>query len=148
MNVAIYFGGILLVACVIRVSAGYGWLSALLDPEAKDEPGKPSLAGALNGLAEQLTFIYGLVFTLLLIGLFLPAWIVLRRRAWQVVRTRNKTAVAGTEPPQRTLSDDQQWLEAHGLGFTNFQHAAQIFALLAPLGAGTVLTALKGFVGG
>jgi hypothetical protein len=140
LSVAIYFGAVLLVACVIRIGAEYGWLSALLDPTATEEPAKPSLPGALTSLADLLTFTYGLVFTLVLIGLFLPAWIILRRRAWQVVRTKKPTEA-------KTLRDQEQWLENQGLSFTSFQYLIQILALLAPLGAGTFIAALKGLIG-
>ncbi len=140
LSVAIYFGAVLLVACVIRIGAEYGWLSALLDPAVTEEPAKTSLPGALTSLADLLTFTYGLVFTLILTGLFLPAWIILRRRAWQVVRTKRP---AGAE----TLRDQEQWLEKQGLSFTSFQYLVQILALLAPLGAGTFIAALKGSIG-
>jgi hypothetical protein len=104
LSVAIYFGGIFLVVCVARIGAEYGWLSAWLDPGATDEPSKP-LPGALRALTDQLTFTYGVTFTLMLIGLYLPAWIVLRRRAWEVVRTRR----SNDTPDKRTLRSEEEW---------------------------------------
>jgi hypothetical protein len=139
LSVAIYFGAVLLVVCVTHVSAQYSWPAALLEPGATDEPTKTDLPKALNALTDQFALEYGTIFSLVLIGLFLPTWVVLRRRAWQVVRTRKAS---------KTRADQQKWLESQGLGFTSIQHVAQVLAVLAPAGAGTFIAILKTFSGG
>jgi hypothetical protein len=140
LSVAIYFGATLLVVCVAHISAEYSWPAALLDPGATDEPIKTYLPAALNALAEQFALEYGMIFTLVLTGLFLPTWVVLRRRAWEVARVRTEAG--------KKQEDQQKWLESQGLGFTSIQHVAQVLALLAPAGAGTFIAILKTFSGG
>lgn len=139
LSVAIYFGAVLLVVSVGRISAQYGWPAALLDPEATEQPIKTHLVEALKNVADQFAVEYGMIFTLLLLSLFLPAWFVLRRRAWETARARK---------PGATQDCQQKWLSSQGLAFTYPQHAAQLVALLAPAGAGIFLDALKSFTGG
>lgn len=140
LSVAIYFGSVLLVVSVARISAQYGWPAALLDPdETAEQPIKTHLVTALKGVADQFAVEYGMIFTLLLFSLCLPAWMVLRRRAWEVARARK---------PGATQECQQKWLDSQGLGFTSVQHAAQLFAALAPAGAGTIIAVVKNFTGG
>jgi Tfp pilus assembly protein PilE len=140
LSVAIYFGSVLLVISVGRISAQYGWPAALLDPdETAEQPIKTHLVTALKGVADQFAIEYGMIFTLLLFSLFLPAWVVLRRRAWEVARAHK---------PDATQECQQKWLDSQGLGFTSVQHAAQLFAALAPAGAGTIIAVVKNFTGG
>jgi hypothetical protein len=139
LSVAIYFGAVLLVVSVACISAQYSWPGSLLDAETTEEPIKTHLMAALKGLSDQFAFEYGMIFTLLLFSLFLPAWVVLRRRAWEAARA---------QAPDQAQDDQQKWLEARGLGFSNVQHVAQLLALLAPAGAGTFIAILKAFTGG
>jgi hypothetical protein len=112
----------------------------LLDPdETAEQPIKTHLVTALKGVADQFAIEYGMIFTLLLLSLFLPAWVVLRRRAWEVARAHK---------PDATQECRQKWLDSQGLGFTSVQHAAQLFAALAPAGAGTIIAVVKNFTGG
>jgi hypothetical protein len=139
LSVAIYFGAVLLVVCVAHINAQYSWPAALLEPGTTDELTKTDLPKAFTALADQASFEYGIIFTLVLIGLFLPTWVVLRRRAWEVARARK---------PDKTQGDQQKWLESEGLGFTSIQRVAQFLALLAPAGAGVFIDFVKAFSGG
>ena len=140
LNVCIYIGATLLVLCVMHVSAQYSWVAALLDPGATDEPWKTVLPTAINGLADEMAFQYGLAFSTVLIALFLPTWVILRRRAWALARAQN--------PADPTKKGIQAFLEARGMGFTNVQQYTQILALLAPAGAGVFVSILKALSGG
>ena len=125
LSVAIYFGAVLLVVSVACISAQYSWPAALLDPDAADEPIKSHLTTALKALADQYAFEYGMIFTSLLFGLFLPAWVVLRRRAWEVARVR---AESGT-----TQDTQQKWLE---FARPRLHRRAACFTVPGPAGAG------------
>ena len=135
LNVCIYIGATLMVVCVVHLNAQYSWVSALLDPSATDEPWKTALPAAISGFADEISFQYGLAFSTVLVALFLPSWVILRRRAWAVARAQCLT--------DTTNAKVQDWLETHGMGFTNVQQYAQILALLAPAGAGVFVGILK-----
>jgi hypothetical protein len=139
LNTCIYIGATLLVICVINISARYSWIAALLDPTETDEPWKSALPNAINGLAEELALQYGLGFTTLLLGLLVPTWVILRRRAWVVARLRN--------PGRDDVKSLQDFLASNGMGFTSVQKYAQVLAVLAPAGAGVFVTALKALTG-
>jgi hypothetical protein len=139
LNICIYIGATLLVICVINISARYSWIASLLDPAEPDEPWKSTLPNAINGLAEELALQYGLGFTTLLLGLLMPTWVILRRRAWVVARLRN--------PGRDDTKTLQEFLASNGMGFTSVQKYAQVFAVLAPAGAGVFVSALKALTG-
>jgi hypothetical protein len=135
LNVCIYIGATLMVVCVVHLNAQYSWISALLDPSATEEPWKTALPAAITGFSDELSFQYGLAFSTVLVALFLPSWVILRKRAWAVARAQCVT--------DTTNAKVQDWLETHGMGFTNVQQYAQILALLAPAGAGVFVSILK-----
>ncbi len=139
LNVCIYIGATLMVVCVVHLNAQYSWIGALLDPSATDEPWKTALPTAITGFADELSFQYGLAFSTVLVALFLPSWVILRRRAWAVARAQCLT--------DTTNASVQDWLEKHGMGFTNVQQYSQILALLAPAGAGVFVGILKVLTG-
>jgi hypothetical protein len=139
LNLCVYIGATLLVICVINISARYSWIASFLDPAEADEPWKSALPNAINGLAEELALQYGLGFTTLLLGLLIPTWVILRRRAWVVARLRN--------PGRDDIKTLQQFLSDNGMGFTSLQKYAQLLAVLAPAGAGVFVTALKALTG-
>jgi hypothetical protein len=139
LNICIYIGATLLVICVINISARYGWIVSLLDPTEGEDAWKTALPNAINGLAEELALQYGLGFTTLLLGLLIPTWIILRRRAWVVARLRN--------PGRDDMKSLQDFLASNGMGFTSVQQYAQVLAVLAPAGAGIFVTALKALTG-
>jgi hypothetical protein len=139
LNICVYIGATLLVITVINISARYSWIAALLDPTETDEPWKSALPNAINGLAEELALQYGLGFTTLLLGLLIPTWVILRRRAWVVARLRN--------PGRDDIKTLQQFLSDNGMGFTSVQKYAQVIAVLAPAGAGVFVSALKALTG-
>jgi len=139
LNICIYIGATLLVICVVNISARYSWIASLLDPAEADEPWKSALPNAINGLAEELALQYGLGFTTLLLGLLVPTWVILRRRAWVVARLRN--------PGRDDIKTLQEFLSNNGMGFTSVQKYAQVLAVLAPAGAGIFVTALKALTG-
>jgi hypothetical protein len=139
LNVCIYIGATLLVICVIHVSTQYGWVAALLDPTASDEPWKTAIPNAINAFADEMAFQYGLAFSTVLASLFLPSWVILRRRAWVVARQQNLN-----DPTNKGV---QTWLESRGMGFSNFTKYTQVLALLAPAGAGVFVSILKVITG-
>ena len=139
LNVCIYIGATLMVVCVVHLNAQYSWVGALLDPNATDEPWKTALPNAITGFADEISFQYGLAFSTVLVALFLPSWVILRRRAWAVARAQCLT--------DTTNASVQDWLEKHGMGFTSVQQYAQILALLAPAGAGVFVGILKVLTG-
>ena len=139
LNVCIYVGATLMVVCVVHLNAQYSWVAALLDPSASTEPWKTALPTAIANLADEFAFQYGLAFTTVLTGLFLPSWVILRRRAWVVARAQNLQ-----DPTNKSA---QAWLEDHGMRFTSIQQYSQVLALLAPAGAGIFVPILKALSG-
>jgi hypothetical protein len=126
LTVCIYFGAILLAACIAQVGARYLWLGSLL---TSGEQAKKDLSQAFIELGTQFQVEFGLIFSLILAALFVPAWIVLRRRAWQVVRA---------ELPEASLAEQDKWLTERKMAFTGYQQFGQWVAILAPAGvAGT-----------
>jgi hypothetical protein len=90
---------------------------------------------ALTELGSQFGVEHGLAFTLILAALFVPAWAILRRRAWQV---------AHTAMPEATFVEQDKWLTDRKMAFTVYQHFGQWLAILAPVGpsagASTIVT--------
>jgi hypothetical protein len=134
LNVCIYIGAGLLVAGVVHVTAEYSWPAAILGPPQAGEP-KAELPEMLEKFANEMMFEYGLAFSVVLASMVLPAWVILRRRAWDVARGRND--------PGKSTPELQKWLEDQGMGFTKLQKLAQIAALIAPLGTAELGTVLK-----
>jgi hypothetical protein len=116
LTLAIYVGAVLLAVSVAQVDARHFWPLSL----APD-----SSSTALKGAASELSFMYGTFFTLFLVALYSPAVIILRRRAWSLVRA---------SAPTLGLDEQKTWLTHRNLSFTLSQKVAQLLSLLAPAG--------------
>jgi hypothetical protein len=125
LRVAIYLG----VVCVAQVSSWYAWPVSLIPMAADTEP-LGQLNKVINELAGQLGLEYGLAFTVVLIAIYVPAMVILRRRAWQLARSRN---------PGSSLDIQKDWLVKRNLAFSMPQAMLQSLALLSPAVVGTVL---------
>jgi hypothetical protein len=144
LTVCIYLGALVLVVYVVELAARFAWPGALISPP----PGAQSadlnqlykdLADAFNQLSSQIEVGYGLAFSLILAALFFPAWTILRRRAWQLVRTI---------PNLASPADQDKWLADHKMSFTTYQQFGQFLAILAPAGLGSLGAGLKLFGAG
>jgi hypothetical protein len=148
LTVCIYTGAALLAVCIAEIGARYSWPAALIGqpgttiPAGLDQDYK-NLADAFSQLASQFALGYGLMFTLFLAALFFPAWIILRRRAWQLVRT-----VQIPNNPDPSPADQEKWLTDHKMSFTTYQQFGQFIAILAPAGVGSLAALLKLLGGG
>ncbi|HKU51905.1 MAG TPA: hypothetical protein VJQ25_05525, partial [Nitrospira sp.] len=70
------------------------------------------------------TLFWGVTFTLMLVSTYLPAAILLARRA---------QALLLESPPQPSTPDPEQWLKDHGLFLSLQDHLPQFGLMLAPL---------------
>lgn len=147
LMVCIYTGAALLVVCIGEIGARYSWPAALIGQpgvavSADLDQAYKQLVDSFGQLAAQFQLGYGLLFTLFLAALFFPAWTILRRRAWELVRT-----VALPNNPHPSPADQDKWLTDHKLAFSGYQQVAQFIAILAPAGVGSLGTLLK-LIGG
>jgi hypothetical protein len=100
LTLAIYIGAVLLALSVVQVGARHSWPLSLIS----GDPNK-----LLQDAVGQLGLLYGTIFSLFLVALYGPAVVILRRRAWQLVRA--------TEPTGTTTTHTQ-WLTERNLSFT------------------------------
>ena len=129
LKITVYIGAILLIVCVAQINAWYAWPASLIPFAAETEP-LGQLSKALNETSGQLSLEYGLAFTLVLIAMYLPALVILRRRAWQLARARN---------PGTNIEANQKWLVERNLALSVPQTVMQSIILLSPAALGTVL---------
>jgi hypothetical protein len=130
LKVALYVGAIMLVVYVTQLNAWYAWPVSLLSPAADTEP-LGRFGKAIADLSSQLGLEYGLVFTVLLAAIYLPALVILRRRAWQLARSRN---------PGSDMGAQQEWLAKRNLSISLPSGFLQAVALLSPAVVGSLLT--------
>lgn len=76
------------------------------------------------GAALAITLFWGVTFTLMLVATYLPAAILLARRAQALLQER---------PDTPTVLDRDQWLKDHGLFLSLQDHFPQFGLMLAPL---------------
>lgn len=124
LTLAIYAGAILLAVSVTQVAARNAWPLSLLSG-ATDK--------TLTDAANQLSLLFGTLFTLFLAALYGPALIVLQRRSWQLVRATR---------PTDNNAEQTQWLAARNMSFTLSQKATHLIALLAPAITGLAVPSL------
>jgi hypothetical protein len=79
---------------------------------------------AVLGTALAITLFWGVTFTLMLVATYLPAALLLARRAEALFLDHSPTA---TEP------EPDQWLKDHGLFLSLQDHFPQFGLILAPL---------------
>jgi hypothetical protein len=106
----------ILVSGVLHMGAWLRWPAALVADTKAHE--------ALLGAALAITLFWGVTFTLMLISTYLPAAILLARRA---------QALLLESPRQPSTPDPEQWLKEHGLFLSLQDHLPQFGLMLAPL---------------
>jgi hypothetical protein len=106
----------ILVAGVLHMGAWLRWPAALIADKDAHE--------AVLGTALAITLFWGVTFTLMLVSAYLPAAILLAKRAEALLLDRSSTA--GSPEPE-------QWLKDHGLFLSLQDHFPQFGFILAPL---------------
>jgi hypothetical protein len=120
-------GSALLVTGIIHMYLWLRWPAALV--------AEPALSAELGGLALSVATYWGCTLSLLIGCFYLPACVVLSRRA--------RAAIA--EVPEAELQrDPEAWLKEHGLLLRPSAQLPQLAVILAPLLAGPAGGALTG----
>lgn len=106
----------ILVSGILHMGAWLRWPAALVADRASQE--------AVLGTALAITLFWGVTFTLMLVTTYLPAALLLARRAEALLLERSPTA---NEP------EPDKWLKDHGLFLSLQDHFPQFGLILAPL---------------
>lgn len=130
MNTVLFTGAILLVVGVVHANSVHHLPDAFLS-ESDLEVWKT--------LITSLSASTGAVWTLILIGFYLPSVAVLRLRAQAVAKKAVTNNKAGTT---------SEWFESHGLTVQFPQRLAQFAALISPFLVGGPASPLLGLLGG
>jgi hypothetical protein len=127
LKMVVNIGSAMLVAGVLHMLAWLRWPIVFL--------GDPDLANQINDWSLALTIYWGAVFSLMIVTLYTLCSLVLIGRV--------ETAL-GQVSSKLTYCDVQEWLEKHGFSSAPVRQIPQILAVLAPLLAGPVGSALTG----
>jgi hypothetical protein len=130
MNTVLFTGAILLVVGVVHANSVHHLPDVFLSESDLE---------AWSTLITSLSASNGAVWTLILIGFYLPSVAVLRLRAHAVAKA------AVTENKAKTTSE---WFESHGLTVQFPQRLAQFTALISPFLVGGPASPLLGLLGG
>jgi len=106
----------ILVSGILHMGAWLRWPAALVADRAGQE--------AVLGTALAITLFWGVTFTLMLVSTYLPAALLLARRAEALLMGR---------PTEPTEPEPDQWLKDHGLFLSLQDHFPQFGLILAPL---------------
>ena len=106
----------ILVAGILHMGAWLRWPAALVGDTHAHE--------AILGAALAITLFWGVTFTLMLVATYLPAAVLLARRA---------QALLQESPHKQTAPEQDQWLKDHGLFLSLQDHFPQFGLMLAPL---------------
>jgi hypothetical protein len=106
----------ILVSGILHMGAWLRWPAALVADRAGQE--------AVLGTALAITLFWGVTFTLMLVATYLPAALLLARRAEVLLLERSPAA---NEP------EPDKWLKDHGLFLSLQDHFPQFGLILAPL---------------
>lgn len=106
----------ILVAGILHMGAWLRWPAALV--------AEPSAQGAILGAALAITLFWGVTFTLMLVSTYLPAALILARRAQALLQEPSST---------QPIPEPDQWLKDHGLFLSLQDHFPQFGLMLAPL---------------
>lgn len=106
----------ILVSGILHMGAWLRWPAALVADRAGQE--------AVLGTALAITLFWGVTFTLMLVATYLPAALLLARRAEALLLERSPAA---NEP------EPDKWLKDHGLFLSLQDHFPQFGLILAPL---------------
>ena len=125
LKVLVVLGSTYMFAGVLHMGVWLAWPSNLI-------AGDPN-ADQIVGFAKAVTIYWGGCFTVLIASFYAPAMLVLRQRA-QAVIARSPADTGGLTP--------EKFLEDHGLSLSVAKQLPQIGAVLAPLIAGPIGTAV------
>ena len=106
----------ILVSGILHMGAWLRWPAALVADRAGQE--------AVLGTALAITLFWGVTFTLMLVATYLPAALLLARRAEALLLERS---------PAANELDPDKWLKDHGLFLSLQDHFPQFGLILAPL---------------
>ena len=106
----------ILVAGILHMGAWLRWPAALVPGEKAQE--------AVLGTALAITLFWGVTFTLMLVSTYLPAALLLAKRA---------QALLQESPFQQSVPAPEEWLKDHGLFLSLQDHFPQFGLMLAPL---------------
>lgn len=106
----------ILVAGVLHMGAWLRWPAALIADKDAHE--------AVLGTALAITLFWGVTFTLMLVSTYLPAALVLAKRAAALLQERSS---------QGSVPEPQEWLKDNGLFLSLQDHFPQFGLMLAPL---------------
>jgi hypothetical protein len=118
LRYVLYVSATLLALSVLRLSATLAWGESFLPPES-------GTGKAVATLVSSITSSLGAYFTLLLLGMYLPATMLLRSRARKLAQGE-------------TMEDKDEWLKKRGLALSFSDYLPRIVALLGPLLAGPI----------
>jgi len=123
LRYVLYVGAALLALGVLRLSAMLSWGQSFLAPGT-------ATGKSVSTLVAGITTSLGVYFTLLMLGMYLPAALLLRERARRVAEGDD-------------LEAKEDWLKKHGLAISVTDYIPRVFALLGPLLAGPIGELLK-----
>ena len=106
----------ILVAGVLHMGAWLRWPAALIADKDAHE--------AVLGTALAITLFWGVTFTLMLVSTYLPAALMLAKRAQALLQESS---------PQESAPKPEEWLKEHGLFLSLQDHFPQFGLMLAPL---------------
>lgn len=129
MNVILFGGAIVLVSGIVHANAVHHLPDVFLSESDLE---------AWRKLVANLSTSAGAIWTLILIGLYLPAIAMLRLRAH---------AVANRVVDREEFESTNHWLTSHGLTFQLPQRLAQFGALISPFVVGGPASPLLGLLG-
>lgn len=131
LRLLLYVGMVALAVAILRLSATFGWALAALPSTEADHTAK-----LINIITNNVTSAEAASYTLLLAAIYVPAVLVLRRRARSLIPKDKKTTSAAGD----------KWLEENGLNITASLKTLlpKLAAILAPLLVGAVGEFIKG----
>jgi hypothetical protein len=122
----LYVGTALLIASMLRLSALYEWVVLVAEESSRE---------SLKLLASSLMRVWGVYYTTLLATIYLPAYLILRKRGHALIEG------ASTE------AEREKWLKDRGLALGATDILPRLVAILAPIIAGEA-GKLVGLLGG
>ncbi|MBD0325044.1 MAG: hypothetical protein ICV68_01355, partial [Pyrinomonadaceae bacterium] len=118
-------GMVELVISTLRLNASFNWAISFLPVDNKN-PASGPMVKAVENLATTLSFMEAATYTLILVAVYVPAFLILRSRACKLI-----TGAEYSTAPAR-----EKWLQERGLVISVASYVPRIVALLAPLLAG------------
>ena len=156
LHLLLYVGAVVLAIATLRQKLMFKWSLDYLPPVAAFGEKNPALLGIkliyerLDALATSNVTAGGILNTMILAAIYLPAALVLQKRArdlsFRAVNSRRNVTVVGEESqPEANREDDEEtpaneddWMKARGLTFPLKEQLPRIAAILSPLLAGPI----------